>query len=97
MKPTISEEYALLTSDQLATVEQHLSIHLPEAYRDVLRLLHRPEFMKLLLANGAQVCRALEVAERRNSFDHSKQNAVDLLKQHLERAGTGQADKDNDI
>ena len=48
------------------------------------------EFMKLLLAHGAQVGHALEWAERRNSRDGSVQEAVDLLKQHLERNGANQ-------
>lgn len=52
------------------------------------------EFMKLLLANGAQVGRALEVAEGRNAYDGSTQDAVDLLKEHLERVGVSRTDKD---
>ncbi len=41
------------------------------------------DFMRLLLANGARLGRALETAEKRNAFDHSTKEAVDLLKEHI--------------
>jgi len=53
------------------------------------------EMMKFLLAHGAQVGHALEWAERRNARDGRSQDAVDLLKGHLERIAASQAERDS--